>query len=141
MPSTNEKPKTGGNLTRGEMQGRTKLIKRIKEEDLVVFPTDKSGKVALMKRASYIKMASKHIANDKDVTWEEVESIEDDANRHTMAFMRIVGLGKGLGQEDRMSEALRSMKNAPPPTYFLIKDHKKRDEDGLYPTRPVCGAK
>ena len=58
-----------------------------------------------------------------------------------MAFMRVVGLGEGRGQEDRMAEALRSVKNAPPPTYFLIKDHKKNGEDGLFPTRPVCGAK
>ena len=95
-----EKPKAGGNLLEGERKGRSRLTKRMKEEDLVAFPTDKSGKIAIMRKATYIGMANKHISGDGDISWEGVEKIEDEANRHTMAFMRVVGLGKGIGQGD-----------------------------------------
>ena len=45
-----------------------------------------------------------------------------------------------MDQAERINEAIRSVDNAPPPTYFLVKDHKPRGADGLHPTRPVCAA-
>ena len=113
---------------------------RVKREKLVVFPTDKSGKTAIMREESYIEMAKVHVDKDVEVNWDVVEKVEKEANRHSMAFCKIFKLGVNLDQADRIVEVIRSVDNAPPPTYFLVKDHKPKNSKGLYPTRPVCGA-
>ena len=93
-----------------------------------------------MKVEIYLKMSEVHTSKDKKVGWPELEKIEKESNRHSYAFKRMLNLGKNHGQEDRYTEAINSVDNVPPPTYYLVKDHKPRDENNLYRTRPVCGA-
>ena len=53
------------NLTEDEKKGLKKIQKRIKEGDLVVMKTDKSGKMSVTDRENYVKMGQEHVKNDK----------------------------------------------------------------------------
>ena len=62
---TNNQPKSGNNLTLEEETGYIQLKRRIEDERLVVFPTDKSGRTAIMKLETYLRMSEVHTSKDK----------------------------------------------------------------------------
>ena len=131
--STEEKQPNG--------EGKKKLLKNINEEEIVVFPTYKSGKFAILSVEEYKKAALKHLEKDSVVEWEEVEKTENLLNRHSKDLQRIFCIGAVHGHEGRMQKAYKAVDLATPTTYFLVKDHKKAVEGEVVPpTRPVCGA-
>ena len=48
-----QKGRQKSNLTKGELRGLKTLKKRVKDGEIVVLPTDKSGLFAVMKRETY----------------------------------------------------------------------------------------
>merc|ERR1712081_99414 len=61
--------KTDTNLTQSEKRGIDKLEKRVKAGKVVIFETDKSGKLAIATLDTYKKMGNPHTVNDVEVTW------------------------------------------------------------------------
>ena len=55
------------NLTEAESCGKEKLQRRIKVREIVIFPTDKSGKLVLSTPNTYMEAASVHTAGDKEL--------------------------------------------------------------------------
>ena len=56
------------NLTEAETAGKVKLQGRIKAGEIVIFPTDKSGKLVVSTPDTYMGAARVHAARDKEVS-------------------------------------------------------------------------
>ena len=70
------------NLTNDEITGLKSLKERIKNGEIMVAPTDKSGKLSVNTRDNYIASLESHVNNDIVITWEEKSKIENILNAH-----------------------------------------------------------
>jgi hypothetical protein len=52
------------NLTKQEQAGLKSIQKRIAEGELVILPTDKSGRFAIMSMETYVAAGSVHVKDD-----------------------------------------------------------------------------
>ena len=64
------------NLSENQVKAIKTLKEKMKDDDLVCFETDKTGKFALDKKENYIKKMKKHIKDDDIVSMTEVKKIE-----------------------------------------------------------------
>ena len=78
------------NLTSSEEQGLKSLQKRIQKGDIVALKTDKSGKMTICKMEDYIKMGLERTKNDKEISYEEVKSIQKRINNTTRYWVKIL---------------------------------------------------
>ena len=128
----NKKGEVEGNLSEDEKEGLRSLQKRMKNKEIVILKTDKSGKLVVTNREEYIKMGLEHTKKDEEVTSKEVREMEKQVNGHVFFWVKMWGSGDSHGQRDRIidskvvsSEQLASM-------YLTYKDHKQGRK-----TRPV----
>ena len=121
------------NLTENEKMGLKRLKKRIKDGELVVMKTDKSGKMSVTDRENYIQMGQEHVKNDKKIGNEEVRKIDKIMNEHSTAWCNMWGTGRHHGQEDRIINSKTSKSENRAKLYLTHKDHKK--DPGK--TRPI----
>ena len=125
------------NLTAQQIVGKLKLLKRKKQGELVIFPTDKSGKLVVCLPETYLEAGRVHTSKDQQVEWSELPTTETKVNRHTRALTKIINLGASHnGQEQRIAGATKSVDSPAPPLYLMWKDHKQYET--VPPTRPVC---
>ena len=94
------------NLTKGQEEGMKRLKKRLKEGELVVVPTDKSGTLAAMTRGAYMRAGLKHTKNDKEVEWEEIRESQKELNGHTSMLIKSFRIGAYWGHGDRVRETM-----------------------------------
>ena len=129
------------NLNKEENLGIKEIKDKIKQKDIVIFSTDKSGKFSVDTPENYEKALSVHTQKDKEITNDRVRSIETTINHHMRHFNRMFNVGSTHDQEERVMAATLSTHTPPPPLYGLRKDHKQSAnmEEGP-PVRPVCGA-
>ena len=132
------------NMTQEQRKGREKLQRRVKEGEIVITLTDKSGKFAVVDSETYKEAVKVHL-KDEEIAWEEVEGKELLLSRHAVQLTKAFSMGTKHGkegQEDRMRQAFTSKGGRPGPLYVLVKDHKKTaDGESIPPTRPVCNAR
>ncbi len=113
------------------------VFNRLKRRpDLVVARTDKTNSIHIMETSKYIEKVEAHLKKDAAPSnIKKLEQILKDAN----AFLE--------QQEDLLSineyNYIKSTisKKSVPTVQALIKDHKKKDENGDYPSRLVVPAK
>ena len=65
--SCNKKGDVKGNLTEEEKEGLKSLQKRMKEKEIIILKTDKSGKMCVTTREEYEKMGHKHTKKDEKI--------------------------------------------------------------------------
>ena len=129
------------NLSFKEAAGLRSLRRRVENNEIVVNPTDKSGKYSVTTPGLYRAAAMEHISKDIEVTEREAERVEVEANRISMHMISVLKLGQANNHEKRIRSAFKSSNNPPPATYFYFKDHKNIEEGKQCPpTRPICGA-
>ena len=130
------------NLTEEENRG----LERIRErKDVVIFQTDKSGRLAVETKDSYLKSAQTHVEGDRVINDKDHDTLQKEANAHTTMWLRFTRAGEetGSGPKGSFNRIKNSMKVSNygcAPLYALRKDHKE-DVDQIEgpPTRPVCG--
>ena len=128
--------KTGeqeSNLTVEERKGLKSLMKRVKDEEIVIIKTDKSGKLSVTDRDKYLEMGKVHVGGDKKVNREKIRETDKTLNEHSTAWCSIWGTGKHHGQEDRVQSSKVSRSENRAKLYLTHKDHKKEQEK----TRPI----
>ena len=64
------------NLTRFEQKGLRSLQKRVANGEIMIATTDKSAKFAILTPAQYVRSGLKHVSNDTDISFHDVESIQ-----------------------------------------------------------------
>ena len=119
-------------------KGLAKLMKRVKEGDLLVLMTDKSGKMMVVSVEDYFRMGLEHIKDDTEVGQDKAKEIQRKLNGHMSMWLKMSCQGEKWNHQDRMRETCLNQSCAVSPLYLLIKDHKKTNPGELPKTRPVC---
>ena len=131
--NTKENGEQKSNLTEEEEKGLRSLQKRMKNEDLVIMKTDKSGKMSVTKKENYLEMGKAHTGEDKKVGREKIREIDKLMSEHSVAWCSMWKTGKNHEQEDRVINSKTSKSENRAKLYLTHKDHKK--ENGK--TRPI----
>ena len=132
------------NLSKDETKGLRKIKARIKNQEVVCFSTDKSGKMSLDSTQNYQEAIRVHTTSDPIIDTKTLDSFENILNDHMMHFNKMFSIGSGTsnGNRYRITLASKSTNVAPPSLYGLRKDHKVIPEGSSGPPlRPVCSAK
>ena len=136
-----EKGSQTSNLSPTQKRGLIKLRKRIKNGEVVVCLTDKSGRMALMSMESYLEAGAVHTSKDREVDMDFARETERELNGHVAMWLKIIRMGEDWKHGDRHRETHINHSLSISALYLLIKDHKKYDpSEGPPPTRPVAGA-
>ena len=127
------------NVDNDVKEGLESLKEKVRDNTIVCFQTDKSGRWACDDINNYKTACSKHLDNEDitQISMKEHNGAEKEVNCHTLALLRMLG-----NEADRLRNALVSEGNVIAPLYILRKDHKECEDPVAGPkTRPVCGAK
>ena len=90
------------NFAPSEKRGIKSLRARIEAEEIVVYPTDKSGRLAVTSRSSYSQQGAKHVAGDRVVDWVEVEAAQITVKHHLWALNRV--FNPGQNHDEKLSK-------------------------------------
>ena len=140
-----DKGRQEDNLTPAQRRGVKKLQKRVREGEIVVLQTDKSGRLAVMPLEMYISAGEQHTKLDKEVTMEHAAEVQRKVLGHTSSWLKILNVGEDHDHEDRHRSTflIKSLNIAM--VRLLAKDHKiytEQDKANSLPpkTRAVCSA-
>ena len=81
------------NLTKEQEKGLESLKRRVKDGELVILPTDKTGKFAVMTRSTYKKAGLSHIKEDKEVGYEDLWEAQKELNGHMAMLIKCFKIG------------------------------------------------
>ena len=95
-----------GNLSKEEREGLKSLQKRVKEGEIVILPTDKSGKFAIMSMPTYILAGDEHTRNDLEVDLGDVRSNQRRLNGHVSMLIKVFKIGSDWQHMDRVRETM-----------------------------------
>ena len=96
------------NLT-GEEISRIKSLKnRVKQGQIMITNTDKSGKLSVNTLDNYIHKMQPHISNEELISWTDKQKIENVLNGHTIQFGRILRIGDRWEHWGRVQNSLRN---------------------------------
>ena len=123
------------NLDKRQINGLHSLQTRKKNGEIIMFPTDKSGGIAVNTPENYNTGMQVHLKDNEEVTMDLYKSTEELLNAHMQVWCKIIKA------DERTRRNFISNNNEVPPEYGLLKDHKEiTDPVKGPPTRPVCGA-
>ena len=129
------------NLTREQKDGLRSLKKKVKQKDVVIYQTDKSGRFSVDTMDNYREACSAHVEGDQTITVELHEKAQKMANTHSTMWVRIFKAGEAIGGQARIKRNMLVEGSTLAPLYALRKDHKGCDSPARGPPmRPVCGA-
>ena len=132
---------TADNLTSEQRRGIKSSVRRVKDKEIVVFQTDKSGRFSVDSPENYRESVKPHIGVDTEISLSEHEDIGDVLSAHGVVWTRILAAGVFTGHVDRIKDNMIASNCSAPPLYGLRKDHKVHDDEVVGPpSRPVCGA-
>ena len=112
------------NLTRQEQIGLKKIRKRVKDGEILVLKTDKSGKLAVIKRDNYLKMGLQKCMKDRKIDRSEHKNIERRINEHSRFWCRMLNAGSNHDHLDRIIKSKICKSENAAPMYHMVKDHK-----------------
>ena len=131
------------NLTEQQKRGLLECKEKAKNNEQLFMMTDKSMRMTVDTPVNYKRAMDTHVRQDQEINQTEADIIEKTLNGHSIMLARILKIGKGLKQEQRVKSAVISKNGTIPELYGLRKDHKpvaSGQEATGPPTRPVCGA-
>ena len=129
------------NLSQDEQEGLKSIRKRVADGDIVILPTDKSGRFAVMSMDTYVEAGRVHIKDDIEVGNEEKKSNQKVVNGAVSMLLKVFRVGNDCKHEGRWRESMLSSSLESCPLWLLFKDHKNwtSSKGGAPPTRPVMG--
>ena len=104
------------------------MLKRMKNEDLIIMKTDKSGKMSLTTKEDYLEMGKPHVGENEEVGREKIREIDKLMTEHSVAWCTIWGTGRSHDQEDRVISSKSSKSENRAKLYLTHKDHKKEEK-------------
>ena len=112
------------NLSKNELKGLDSLKKRIKNNELVVTTTDKSGRLAVLTEKQYVEAGECHTKKDCQIGWNEIKYLQGQINSHTWWLSSIIGNSLKTNPE-RMNKNIQGSGFEIPELSLLVKDHKE----------------
>ena len=137
----NDRGEQESNLTKGETVGLKSLKKRFKEGNIVILPTDKSGRFSIMSMDNYLKAGEIHTRKDEEVNMETIVKTQTELNGNVSMMIKFFKIGHLWNHVDRARKTMINKSLSLCPMYLTFKDHKGwTGEDGSPPpTRPIAG--
>ena len=121
------------NLSEKEQAGLKSLQKRIQKRELIVMKTDKSSKFAITTEDEYIKMGEVHTKEDREVSRQELQDMEEYINGHSRAWAQIWQSGEDHNHLGRIMASKTQRSENIADLYLMFKDHKVGNK-----TRPTA---
>ena len=87
------------NLSKSQEEGLKSLSKRIKEGEILVLPTDKSGKLCVMTRNTYELSGNEHIGGDDVVSCKELWEDQKTINGHVAMLQKVFKIQVDITKE------------------------------------------
>ena len=133
--------KQDSNLIPSQSRGLKTLKKRVTQGELVIIPTDKSGRLAVMTRESYKVAGLRHTQKDREVDWLDISESQKELNDHVSMLTKIFRIGGYWDHGPRIRETTMGEGMSVCSMSLLFKDHKGWSAAGgtAPPTRPVVG--
>lgn len=127
------------NLTEGEKEGLESLKEKVKNEEVVIQQTDKSGRNVVDSPTNYKIAVEPHITNDIQISFNEYEELEKEMNAHAYTWSKMLQIGKDTNSVDRIKNSLKTRNSDYAVLSCLRKDHKQGfDTVEGPPGRPLC---
>ena len=120
----NKRGEQKSNLTEEEEKGLKELQKRIKEKEIVILKTDKTGKFCVMGREQYREVGEKLIEGDMEISRKEIRRREQILNSHSAMWCKFSNMGEDHGHKDRILESKQTKSENLANMYIPAKDHK-----------------
>ena len=112
------------NLTEMEEKGLKMLKKRVKEKEIIVMKTDKTGKFIVIDREEYREIGENQIKDDIEVCRKEIKRREKILNSHSAMWCKFSNMGESHGHKDRIWDSKQTKSENLANMYLLAKDHK-----------------
>ena len=128
------------NISRQEMKAIASLKKRVSDGEILVVPTDKSGRLSVTTKEAYVEAMQPHVASDTTINLDERADIERKLNGHTLQLGRILRIGSDHNHWERFKSALTNEYGHIPTLSGFLKDHKQHTPGQPRKMRPVAGA-
>ena len=96
------------NLTEEECKGLKILQKRIKNKEIEVLKTYKTGKFCVSDRETFLEMGKQQIAGDIEIDRREIRRREKILNSHSAMWCKFSNMGEAHGHKDRIWESKRT---------------------------------
>ena len=113
-----EKCKKGGaqrlNLTPNQRIGLDSLMKRVKEGNILVQQTDKTGKFVITNKETYIRLGQEHIAGDKEITEDVIKATNSKLNGHISMLLKALKVGENWRHGDSIRETCINLSKGSP---------------------------
>ena len=103
-------------------------MKRIKDEEIIVMKTDKSGKMSVTSRDKYKELGKLHVGVDEEVDRAQVRRIDKLMNNHSVAWVGKWRMGQNHEHQDRIVSSKTNNSENRVKLYLAHKDHKKEAE-------------
>ena len=120
----NKKKEQECNLTKEEKEGLASLRKRIKEGEIIVVPTDKSGRFSIMDLETYTQAGLKHASKDEVISLDQVRDNQHELNSQVSMILKIFKVGGTWGHSERARGNMICKSEMICNMYILFKDHK-----------------
>ena len=126
------------NLSFKEREGLKMLNDRIDSGEIMITPTDKSGRFAVLTTAQYLESGKAHTSKDQKIGWKELNYMKNQVNNHMYWYRNIFNYSDKTNP-DRMSTNLITSDLQLPEMAILVQDHKTWDFDSgaAVPSRPI----
>ena len=124
------------NLSAEQKRGLKSLRKKQKDEQIVIFQTDKSGKMSIDTPENYIEAARPHIEKDTIITEKEYEDIEKLVNAHSAFWVNMLKVGEKSGDTERYKSSMKTENSKASTLYMYRKDHKPQNTHQTTPIPP-----
>ena len=96
----------------------------MKNVELVVACTDKSGNLCAISKEKYEAMGMIHTKVDKEINWAELEDTQRQLTGHTYSWLKITNAGANWEQQDRFRRSCLGKSNNPAKMNLLLKAKK-----------------
>ena len=120
---TDEEGVQESNLTPAEAKGLKSLKKRVKEGQIVVVKTDKSGRFSVMSMQEYERAGLVHTAKDTEVTMGFLVKNQRRLNGHMSMLLKTFLVGQNHDHFERIRNLKLTHSLSIAPLYLLFKDH------------------
>ena len=81
------------NITREERAGLKSIQRKVKDQEWIVMPTDKSGRLTVNTKRNYLERMEPHMNGDTAVTLDDRHKMESEMNGRSTQWGRILQLG------------------------------------------------
>ena len=111
------------NMSKDEQAGLKSLKKKIADGELVILPTDKSGRFAVLSMNTYITAGMVHVKDDTELRVDEMRANQKLLNGAVSMILKVFRVGKDCRHESRWRESMIYDSLESCPLWLLYTDH------------------